>query len=232
MDDYDVLGALTDEVLGDEDDLEGDDFDEPITPEDYEVLGYDDDGNEILGRRRYSRRRHYGRRYTSRRRRYRRPHFGHFAGRGQLISPVRVATKSPLLGTGITGVSGPSKKRMPLGMGTKTWDSTSTDVDFELTERPQVPIRPTRLIISQAKSSGASGLSVVITEITFGNKSQLAAGASLPIEMFAEDVMDSLMQLDSANVGLDVTIKGRISGIPAAGESVTIAAAFLCDAIS
>ena len=215
---YDVLGdalELADEVLGEDDDT--------ITPEDLEILGYDDEGNEILGRRHYrGRSRHYrGRRH------YRRPSHG----RRLMVHPV-ISSKPTLLGTGIPGVSGPSVKKIPLGLGSMTFDASSGTTDFTLTARPQVPVRGRRLIVVVTRSSGASAIAANASDLEVGNKSQFAGGGEIPLETFGPEVMDSTLVFDQADPGIEIRLKGSISAIPAAGESVTITASILCDAVS
>jgi len=214
MGDYDILGDaldLADEVLGA-------DFDDD---DDMDILGYDEDGNEILGRR-YRGRRSY------RRRSYR----GRSRGNRRLVVRPRISSKPPLLGSGIPGVSSPSAKKIPLGLGSVTFTNASSSTDFTLTARPQVPVRGRRLIVTVTKTSGAASISSTITDLEVGNKSQFAGGGEIPTDTFAAQVMDSTLVLDDAQPGIEIRLKGAISAIPASGESVTITAAILCDAIS
>ena len=70
-----------------------------------------------------------------------------------------------------------------------------------ITQRPQVPFRPQRLVVP----SDFAGV-FLIQDLKVGNKSQLAANSALPARMFQEDATDSLLLLDTATPALDVVL--------------------------
>lgn len=79
-----------------------------------------------------------------------------------------------------------------------------------ITQRPQVPFRPARLMIP-SDIAGA----VLVSDFKVGNKSQLAANSSLPGRAFQEDATDSKLLLDTATPALDVVlIVQNIGGAP------------------
>lgn len=79
-----------------------------------------------------------------------------------------------------------------------------------ITQRPQVPFRPARLVVP----SDFAGV-FLIADLKVGNKSQLAANSALPARMFQEDATDSSMLLDTATPALDVVlIVQNIGGAP------------------
>ncbi len=79
-----------------------------------------------------------------------------------------------------------------------------------ITQRPQVPFRPSRLMIP-SDIAGA----VLVSDFKVGNKSQLAANSSLPGRAFQEDATDSKLLLDTATPALDVVlIIQNIGGAP------------------
>lgn len=79
-----------------------------------------------------------------------------------------------------------------------------------ITQRPQVPFRPARLMVP-SDIAGA----ILVVDFKVGNKSQLAANGGLPGRMFQEDATDSLLLLDTATPALDVSwIVQNIGGAP------------------
>ena len=99
-------------------------------------------------------------------------------------------------------------RKVPMGFDSVT--AIAPGATATITQRPQVPFRPARLLIP---SDIAGGL--LVLDFKVGNKSQLAANGGLPGRQFQEDATDSLLLLDTATPALDVTwIVQNISGAP------------------
>ena len=99
-------------------------------------------------------------------------------------------------------------RKVPMGFDSVT--AIAPGVTATITQRPQVPFRPARLLIP-SDIAGA----ILVLDFKVGNKSQLAANGGLPGRQFQEDATDSLLLLDTATPALDVTwIVQNIGGAP------------------
>ena len=99
-------------------------------------------------------------------------------------------------------------RKVPMGFDSVT--TIAPGATATITQRPQVPFRPARLMIP-SDIAGA----ILVLDFKVGNKSQLAANGGLPGRMFQEDATDSLLLLDTATPALDVSwIVQNIGGAP------------------
>lgn len=99
-------------------------------------------------------------------------------------------------------------RKVPMGFDSVA--AIAAGATATITQRPQVPFRPARLLIP----SDIAGV-ILVQDFKVGNKSQLAANGALPGRMFQEDATDSLLLLDTATPALDVTwIVQNIGGAP------------------
>lgn len=89
-------------------------------------------------------------------------------------------------------------RKVPMGFDSVT--AIAPGATATITQRPQVPFRPARLLIP-SDIAGA----ILVQDFKVGNKSQLAANGGLPGRQFQEDATDSLLLLDTATPALDVT---------------------------
>jgi|FLYL01.1.fsa_nt_gi hypothetical protein len=156
------------------------------------------------------------------------------AGVRQLTAriPTRasVLTKPPLINP-IPGVPGRAGAYLPLGLGRFNFTSaTATSNTF--TTNPQKPVRPRRLWITIARSAGASGIAVDVTDIKVGTASMLAGVESIPAEQFAPDAFAKEYNLfESATPGVEISVIVSLSAAPDAGENVNVSVSMDCESL-
>jgi hypothetical protein len=122
--------------------------------------------------------------------------------------------------------NGPRKLLSYMGLGSLSWESTDTLTEKLMTANPQAAFRGRRLVISQAKSSGATGILVTITDaLTVSGMPQTPApNQPAPVEMFDAATTYSMLDLQIATTATEITIGITVSAIPASGETVAVSA--------
>jgi hypothetical protein len=155
-----------------------------------------------------------------------------FAPRGPMLPPMRPGQNmarppAPQLNplSVQAGQSMPGTLLSYMGLGSHTFlpaAATSTSFDVE----PQSAFRGRRLVISQAKTAGASGILVTVsTALTVSGMPQTPNPAQpAPAEMFSPDATYSMLDLQIATSGTSINIGISISAVPAADNSVSVAA--------
>lgn len=209
-----------------EDELEGDDLLGEDLLGDDDLLGFSIGGFHVPFTGRKKRRR------TSRRRGGLIPHARSVSRR---VSPYRgaprVLTKPALIGPapGVPQISG---LYIPLGLGSFDFTNGAGITARVFTERPEKPVRPRRLWINIARSAGAAGIGVDVTDIKIGTKSMLAGLLAIPAEQFAPGAFATSYNLfDSAVPGVSVSVSVSLSALPGAGENVFISMSMDCDSL-
>lgn len=121
---------------------------------------------------------------------------------------------------------GPAKLLAYMGLGSLSWASTDTVTEKLLSAEPQAAFRGRRLVVAQAKSDGAAGILVTVTQpLTVSGMPQTPAPQqAAPVEMFAADTTYSMLDLQIAVSGTQINLGISVSAIPASGETVVVAA--------
>lgn len=107
-------------------------------------------------------------------------------------------------------------RELVIGLGST---SITTLATATITARPQVPFRPKRFV-----SPGAAGL--LITDLKVGNRSQLVAAGSIPVEVFSQLAVDVGMQFDTVGPAMDLV---AVVNNPTGG-TLAFSGAFIGDA--
>ena len=124
------------------------------------------------------------------------------------VREVRRVITSPTPGT-----PPKSAKVYPLGFPTVSFTATSGPV-LIAESRPQLAVRPNRLIITVARSGpGATGL-VTLNQLIVGQRNQLVSADPIAAEAFAPDSFQTVLSLDPAQPGIDITLQFAISVLP------------------
>jgi len=119
---------------------------------------------------------------------------------------------------------GPSKLLGYMGLGTFEFNPTSGTSTI-LTQEPSTAFRIRRLIVDQAKSSGATGVLVTVGAINVSGMPQSPApNARASITGFEGGATYSLLDLQIAAPGVPVELPVFVSAAPASGETVTVSA--------
>jgi hypothetical protein len=113
-----------------------------------------------------------------------------------------------------------------MGLGSLAWSNSDTQTEKTMEAEPQAAFRGRRLVISQAKSDGAAGILVTVSNpLTVSGMPQTPApDQAAPVEMFEASTTYSMLDLQVATSATKVTIGISVSAIPASGETVTVAA--------
>jgi hypothetical protein len=121
---------------------------------------------------------------------------------------------------------GPRRLLSYMGLGTLSWASTDTLTEKLMTAEPQAAFRGRRLVISQAKTSGAEGIAVTITKpLTVSGMPQTPApDQAAPVEMFDASTTYSMLDLQIATSATQISLGISVSGIPASGQTVIVTA--------
>ncbi|RLB68970.1 MAG: hypothetical protein DRH04_06025 [Deltaproteobacteria bacterium] len=209
-------------------DIEG--YDPELEGYDPELEGFDD---EILGwnpfsalvKRGLKRGRSYIKKHYVRPRNYRTVYHRNYRRMPQSHRIARRAISGNLAGVPPTGL-----KRIPLGLGSVT---KTADGSFTLSARPQVTVKPARLIVAVVSSKGASSTaSVIIDDLQVGTRSQFGGSGSVPAEAFATNAYDAELVGDQADPGIDIVLQGNVSNVDTgSSESVIIKAVIFCDTV-
>lgn len=144
---------------------------------------------------------------------------------------TRVVAKPPLISPA-PGVPQTSGLYIPLGLGSFDFTNAAGLSARVFTGNPQKPVRPRRLWINAAKSAGAAGIGVTVTDIKIGTKSMLAGVDAIPVEQFAANAFaKSYSMFDSATPGVFVSVSLALSAVPGAGENVFVSMSMDCDSL-
>jgi len=121
---------------------------------------------------------------------------------------------------------GPRRLLSYMGLGSLVWTSATTVTEQELEAEPQAAFRGRRLVISQAKSDGASGILVTVSNpLTVSGMPQTPAPSqAAPVEMFDAATTYSMLDLQIATSATKITLGISVSALPASGETVVVAA--------
>jgi hypothetical protein len=122
--------------------------------------------------------------------------------------------------------AGPRRLLSYMGLGSLAWSNSDTQTEKTMEAEPQAAFRGRRLVISQAKSDGAAGILVTVSNpLTVSGMPQTPApDQAAPVEMFEASTTYSMLDLQVATSATKVTIGISVSAIPASGETVTVAA--------
>jgi len=122
--------------------------------------------------------------------------------------------------------SGPRRLLSYMGLGSLAWASTDTQTEKTMEAEPQAAFRGRRLVISQAKSDGASGILVTVSNpLTVSGMPQTPApDQSAPVEMFEASTTYSMLDLQIATSATKITLGISVSSIPGTGETIVVAA--------
>lgn len=104
-------------------------------------------------------------------------------------------------------------RRYPLGWDSNTFTggvAIAAGASLVMVQRPQVPFRPERLVIPENV-----GTLFLITTFLIGKDSQLMNGSPIPASAFSQGSFDINLGLDTAVVGIDITL--TVQNISAAG---------------
>lgn len=158
----------------------------------------------------------------------------HFRGGGspgpQAMSqaPMQRMPSAPTLPASATQAyqRGPAKLLAYMGLGSLSWASTDTLTEKLMSAEPQAAFRGRRLVIAQAKSSGATGILVTVTQpLTVSGMPQTPAPQEpAPVEMFDPATTYSMLDLQIAVSGTQINLGISVSAIPASGQTVVVAA--------
>jgi hypothetical protein len=121
---------------------------------------------------------------------------------------------------------GPRRLLSYMGLGSLAWADTDTVTEKTMEAEPQAAFRGRRLVISQAKSSGAAGILVTLSNpLTVSGMPQTPAPDSpAPVEMFEAATTYAMLDLQIATSATKITLGISVSAIPDSGETVTVAA--------
>lgn len=153
---------------------------------------------------------------------------GYFAGPQQAPAPQRRLPGAPMLPPGAVQAlqGGPRRLLSYMGLGSLVWTDASTETEQDLEAEPQAAFRGRRLVIAQAKSDGAAGILVTVSNpLTVSGQPQTPApNQDAPVEMFSADTTYSMLDLQIAASATKITLGISVSAIPASGETVVVAA--------
>jgi hypothetical protein len=135
---------------------------------------------------------------------------------------------APVIPPGFTQAlaRGPALLLSYMGLGSLIWTSGDTVTEKPMEAEPQAAFRGRRLVIAQAKSSGATGVLVTITSPlnVSGMPQTPAPDSPAPVEMFDAATTYSMLDLQIATSGTKITLGISVSAIPASGQTVAVSA--------
>lgn len=123
------------------------------------------------------------------------------------------------------GQSMPGTLLSYMGLGSHVFEAAAaTTILFDV--EPQSAFRGRRLIIAQAKTSGAAGILVTVsTALTVSGMPQTPNPSQpAPAEMFAPDATYSMLDLQIATSGTSINLGLSITAAPGSGETVAVSA--------
>jgi hypothetical protein len=109
-------------------------------------------------------------------------------------------------------------RELLLGFGPFSIAAAATAIFFS---SPQLPFRPSRLVIPSYLITAANALQ--INDIKVGKNSQLLSNTPIPASPFSELAVGVALGLDTCNVGQQVSISVTVNG----SSAVTFAAALI-----
>lgn len=133
------------------------------------------------------------------------------AGRPRLAPPPVIKTQA----------SGPSMKRIPLGIGTVTF-ALNTGVSLSAEVEPQRGYTPQRLVVSVTRTGTTSTGAIKVTSIKHGDVEQLPASNGCPAAMFAADTTDAELDLTPVTPGMKITITVSCSTAVTGTDSIVV----------
>lgn len=181
--------------------LLGDLADDPFEDDDDDDVGYEDE----LG---VPRRRFRGRRSVRARTRNRR-----IAAKRNLARAI--IPKIP-------GTPAAGGREWPLGFGAFQFVNAGATT-ATLTANPQRAFQGQRLVVVVARGGGAVSL-VTITSLQVGSLNQLVSAQALPAEGFAPGSFQTVLDLDPATPGIEITLNLAVSPPLAVGETIDVSA--------
>lgn len=154
---------------------------------------------------------------------------GYFAGNQAPAQPQqRRLPMAPQLPPGAVQAlqGGPRRLLSYMGLGSLAWTNASTETEQDMEAEPQAAFRGRRLVIAQAKSTGAAAILVTVSNpLTVSGQPQTPApNQEAPVEMFSADTTYSMLDLQIAASATKITLGISVSAIPASGETVVVAA--------
>lgn len=130
----------------------------------------------------------------------------------------------------VPGVPAPGARNFPLGFGSFTFVNAGV-TSAVLTANPQRPFKGARLVIDVKRSAGATAELVTVTSLNIGQNNQLVSSSPLPAEAFLPSSFQTMLSLDPATPGIDITLGLAISAAPGVGETVAVSAMLIGDTI-
>jgi hypothetical protein len=148
-------------------------------------------------------------------------------GGARPAAPPRMPQAPQLPPTAVQALQGGPRRLLSyMGLGSLTWASTDTLLEKQMIAEPQAAFRGRRLVISQAKTSGASGIAATITKpLTVSGMPQTPApDQAAPVEMFDASTTYSMLDLQIATSATQISISISVSAIPSSGNTVIVTA--------
>lgn len=130
--------------------------------------------------------------------------------------------------------SGPTGKLLPVPFNAAVFTTAAVGA---LTARPQIPVRGHRLIMVATPfgvdpGTPALAAGALVTSITVGQGNVFCNAGAVPVAAFANVSVSVTMLWPTAQPGIDIVINVALAGVPAVGDSVTVSAVLLAEAVS
>ena len=157
-------------------------------------------------------------------------HGRHGGGQSNAIAPSMppAPVLQPHMAQAGASIVGANTLRAYMGLGTGSFLSTGPTGNLPLfNAEPQTSFIGQRLIVAQAKTSGAAGILVTINQaLTVSGMPQTPNPSTpAPVEMFATDATYSGLDIQIATAGTSITLGFAIStAIVSTGDSVSVSA--------
>ena len=204
----DILGDDDNAILGEDDVILGADGEE------YAVLGYDEDGNAIMGATR--RRGRPARRPAPRR----------------IAGPTGGGVKSaPSLVSKVPGIDPSlSRAKLPLGLPLAAFVPAGVTIQ-NVNTQPQKPVLPKRLIIG-VTGVNAGNYAVRLVDLRIGTQSILASADGVDARAFTADAVGVQLQTMAAQPGITITATYAVTPVVGVGDSVNVQTTIICDSLT
>lgn len=121
----------------------------------------------------------------------------------------------------IPGVSNPTGRGQPLGLGSTAFTATSGNA-LQLTGLPQKPFQAQRLILDSTRTGATATGLVTVSAISVGTDNQLAGQASLSISAFSSIAVDANILFTPAGAGISIGVSLNISIAPTTTDRVDV----------
>lgn len=108
----------------------------------------------------------------------------------------------------------------PLGFPTIQFTNTSATA-LQSQTSPQRPFKGSRVIIALARTANATQL-VTMNNLRVGTNSQLISTDPVAVAAFAADAFHTVLQLQQAKPGVNVTFDFGVSANPGTGETIDV----------